>query len=104
MSEMKVTGMTVSLELKRSTYGGTDAENRFVSIHAEVPTGIEGLSLEEALAQSLQVHLTAWESLYSAELAAGRMKSDDYNARLVSVRKRTAKLSSFLTTPEESHE
>lgn len=71
MSSLNITGVTISLELKRSTYGagGAPVEERFISLKAEVPTPAEGVTLEEALERSLAMHVTAWESLHAAELA-----------------------------------
>lgn len=96
MDSMRVTGITVSLELKHTTYGVPDAENRFVSLKAESPDGAAGLTIEDAITKSLEFHLGAWESLYAAELAAGRMKSDEFNARRTKVKARFAKLKTFL--------
>lgn len=93
---MHITGITVSLELKHSTYGGADAENRFVSLRAESPEGQAGLTVDDAVQKSLEFHLGAWESLYAAELAAGRMKSDEFNTRIAKVRTRFAKLKTYL--------
>ena len=101
---MSITSMTVSLELKRSTYGGADAENRYVQLRAEVPTGADGLTPDEALVQSLTLHLKVWESLYGAEVAAGKIKTDEFNLKLERLRKRIAKLAAFLTTEEPTHE
>lgn len=96
MTTMKITGMTVSLELKRSTYGQESAEDKFVALKADVPTPSEGLTLEEALEQSLTMHLTAWKSIYSSELAAKKISQDDFNARMASMTTRTNKILTYL--------
>lgn len=104
MSALKITGLTVSLDLKRSTYGtgGAPVEERFVSLRADVPTPADGVTLDEALLRSLQMHLTAWESIYAAELAAKNISQDEFTARRESLHKRTAKLTTFLK--ENTHE
>ena len=102
-SALKITGLTVSLELKRSTYGtgGAPAEERFVSLHADVPTPADGVELEEALEQSLLMHLTTWESIYAAELAAKLISQEEFTSRREALRRRTTKLTTFLK--ETSH-
>jgi hypothetical protein len=104
MSALKITGLTVSLDLKRSTYGtgGAPVEERFVSLRADVPTPADGVSLDEALVRSMQMHLTAWESVYAAELAAKNMTQAEFTERRESLHKRTAKLITFLK--ENTHE
>ena len=57
---------------------------------------------DEALLRSLQMHLTAWESIYAAELAAKNISQDEFTARRESLHKRTAKLTTFLK--ENTHE
>ena len=97
---LNITGLTVTLELKRSTYGADGpVSDRFVSLKAEVPTPADGVSLEDALARSLEMHLTAWESLYAAELAAGSITQDVFNEKRGRLRKRTAKLIAFMKEP-----
>ena len=101
MNSMNITGITVSLEIKRSTYGGNDVENRYISIRAEVPEGLDGINVTQALEKSLELQLKAWEAIYGAELAAGKMKSDDFDVRLQRIRTRTSKVTSYLTTTED---
>ena len=104
MSALKITGLTVSLELKRSTYGagGAPIEERFVSRRADVPTPADGVTIDEALVQSLQMHLAAWERVYAAELAAKLISQDEFTSRRENLRKRTAKLTAFMK--ENAHE
>ena len=58
---MLITGMTVSLEFKQSTYGGEAAENLYINLQARVPDDEPGVTMEEALEQSLDLHLTAYD-------------------------------------------
>ena len=100
MEKLSVTSITVSLETKQSTYGGNTAENHFLSFKAEVPTGTEGVTLDEALLASLELHLKAFESIRGAELAKGQLTKDAFDATLPKVRNRFNKIKAFLTTPD----
>lgn len=93
--KMSVVSVTVSFETKQSTYSGATAENRFVSFKAEVPTGIDGISLNEAIIQSLDLHLAAAESLMSAELAVGHLKVAAFEERLTKLKTRTTKIKAY---------
>lgn len=96
MSDLKITGITVSVELKRSTYGGAEAENRFASMRAEIPVGAAGLDANQALSESLDLHFKTWESLLAAEVTMGGMDSPTFTARLERARRRLDKLKAFL--------
>ena len=103
MTKLKVTGVTISLEIKQSTYGGQEAVNRFVSFKTEIPAGTEGLDMNEACLESLQLHLAVWESLHAAELAEGKTNKSEFVERLKTVqerldilKKRTDKITTFL--------
>lgn len=100
MDKLSVVSISVSLETKQSTYGGNQAENQFVSFRAEVPTGTEGITLDEALVASLDLHLKAFESLRGAELAKGLLPKERFDAILPKVRNRIEKIKHFLTTPD----
>lgn len=97
---LSIVSVTVSLETKQSTYGGNQAENRFISFKAEVPAGTEGITMDEALMASLDLHLKTFESLRGAELATGQLTKDSFNTTLTKVRSRYEKIKQFLTTPD----
>lgn len=104
MSKLSVVSITVSLETKQSTYGGNTAENHFISFKAEVPTGTEGVTLDEALLSSLDMHLKAFESLRGAELSKGQLTKEGFDATLPKVRRRFEKVKAFLTTTPDTKE
>ena len=93
---MLITGMTVSLEFKQSTYGGEAAENLYINLQARVPDDEPGVTMEEALEQSLDLHLTAYESLLSSRLAAKAIRADIFNQKIASLRTRFSKLKTLL--------
>lgn len=81
MSELLITGITVSLDIKTSDFG-TGSSN-FVSFKAETTrrendTLVEGVSLEEALRVSLDMHLKAYESIISARVGGSAMSGDEF--------------------------
>ena len=93
---MSVVSMTVSLEFKNSTYGQPTAENHFINLQAKVPEGSPGITTEDALMQSLELHLTAYESLLSAELMGDHINAETFNNRMTRIRKRFAKIQTYL--------
>ena len=100
---MAIVGLTVSLEFKKSTYDGKDVQNHFINLQAHIPEGNPGISLEEALEQSLDMHLTAYESLLGTELAASEIKSDVFDKRITSLRNRFAKIKDFTKKEDASN-
>lgn len=93
---MNIVSITVSMEFKHSTYGVDVAENRFVSFHAEVPEGDPSVTPEEALLDSLNLHLQAYKSLLSADLMGGQIKSDVYNAKMERITARMERIRAYL--------
>ena len=82
-NRLGITGITVSVDLKRSTYGvDRPVEGRFVSLRAELPEGAAQLTLDEAVEESLALHLAVWRSLYAAELASGGITRERYDFRM----------------------
>lgn len=95
-NDLRITSITASIELKKSTYGGAEADNRFLSLKAEVPTDSPGLDLDAAFLAALDMHYKAWEAVMAAETTMGSMNSETYNARIQRATRRLAKFKTFL--------
>lgn len=93
---MKIVGITVSMEFKHSTYGVDAAQDHFISFRAEIPEGDPAITPEEALLDSLDLHLQAYKSLLSAELMGGQVKSDVYNAKMERITARMERIRAYL--------
>lgn len=93
---MNIVGITVSMDFKHSTYGGNDAQDHFVSFRAETPEDDPGVTPEDALLTSLDLHLQAYKSLLSAELMGGQIKSEVYNAKMERITARMQRIRAFL--------
>ena len=93
---MNIVGITVSMEFKHSTYGTDSAQDHFVSFRAEIPEGDPTITPEEALLDSLNLHLPAYKSLLSAELMGGQIKSDVYNAKMERITARMERIRAYL--------
>lgn len=76
-NKLPITSVTCALEVKNQEYG--KGASRFISLRAEAPAGTEGLSLEEAIDQSLDMHLQAWQSVLGAQVGSSEMKTGEYS-------------------------
>ena len=96
VNELRITSITASIELKKSTYGGAEADNRFLSMKAEAPTPEVGLDLDAAFLATLDLQFKAWESVMAAEVTMGTMSSETYSTRIQRATRRLAKFKTFL--------
>ena len=102
---LKVTGMTLSLDLKDLTYGS--GSSRFCNMKAEAPEGSEGVDLsdiDELVDQSLDMHLAMWESLSIAKYAAGEVTGADTVAAITKAKNRVKKMREHLKLLSNSQE
>lgn len=76
-SPFKVVGVTVSLEVTEGSYG--NGSKRFASFRAETPAESPA-TVDEALVASLDLHLAAWESVYSSLVSSDRIPIANFNA------------------------
>jgi len=87
VKELPITALVVSLEISDKVYG--TGSTHFVSIRAESDDSTEPLGIEDALNQSLDMHLRCFESALSAKLSSGTISAADYEA---GIRKYVARL------------
>lgn len=99
MKELPITAVVVSLEISDKVYG--TGNTHFVSLRAEANDGDEQtLSLDEAMSQSLDMHLRCFESALSAKLSAGTITGADYETGIRRFVTRIAKVRRYLATGE----
>lgn len=97
MSNMTVTGITVSLKVGDMNYG--QGSERFVSLRSETPEGASGVELSD-YNQILETVMTlcgeAHRSIHASRFAEGVINASEYKAILTSQQSRTAKVLNFL--------
>lgn len=91
---LPITSFTVSLEVSNSEYG--TGQKNFVSFRAEASGPEEGVSMDDALEQSLDMHLKAWDSILQARHAAMVLTGKEFTDMTTKARDRIAKTRKFL--------
>ncbi len=105
MSELAITSVTVSLEIKDQNYGNGSA--RFVTLTAKTPEAGDGIPLadiDNVLMQTLDMHLTAYKSLATSRFAAGVINAEELNKCLTIMPRRLEKVRDFLTNLSKAPE
>lgn len=91
---LPITSFTVSLEIADSVYG--NGQKNFASFRAEAPSADGGVSLDEALDQSLDLHLKAWVSVLQARHMSKKMTAQEFADAVVRAGVRIEKARSIL--------
>jgi hypothetical protein len=91
---LPITAFTVSLEVANGDYG--TGQKNFVSFRAEAKGPEEGVTIDEALEQSLDMHLRAWESVLQARHAEQVLSGKDFSDMTSKARVRIEKTRQFL--------
>lgn len=92
-SPFKVVSVTVSLEVAENSFG--NGSKRFTSLRAETPAEAPA-TLNEALLTSLDLHLAAFESVYSSLVSSDRIPIENFNAIHSQFKRRISKLRTAL--------
>lgn len=67
MAKMPITSITVGLDVRDMEYGA--GNGRFIHLKADTPQGTEGLSMEDAFDQSMDMLAEAWKTVIAARFA-----------------------------------
>jgi len=105
MSELAITSVTVSLEIKDQNFGNGSA--RFVTLTAKTPEAENGIPLadiDNVLMQTLDMHLAAYKSLATSRFAAGVIDSAALNKCLTAMPRRLEKVRDFLASLSKAPE
>lgn len=99
----KLVGVTVSLEVSDAVYG--NGAKRFAAFKAETPAESPA-TLDEALQESLNLHLAAFESVFAAIVSSNGMPVEDYNKARANFKARRSKIAEIfakhlIESPEE---
>lgn len=75
MNKLPITSITVGLDIRDMEYGS--GQGRFVHLKADAPSGSEGIPIEDAFDQSLDMFVEAWKGSIATRYAGGVGKGED---------------------------
>ena len=78
MSELGITGITVSVEIADKSYGA--GQTSFMAISSKLPEGTPGLpwDTDAVIGDGMDKYFAAWQTLLQAALASGQLTQAEY--------------------------
>lgn len=98
-NQLPITSITIGLDVRDMEYGS--GSGRFLHMKADAPEGTEGLTYEQAMEQSLQMHLEAWKSVIMARYASGKGTAEEAAVRIEKFRKKLDRVIKFVKDSEQ---
>lgn len=94
---MKITSVTVSLKVNDTDYGR--GSERFISLRADTPEGVDGTDLQnfdDILDRILTLNLQVWEGVQGSRFTGGVIKAEEVKNLVLRGRRRTDQVLKFL--------
>jgi hypothetical protein len=102
VKQLPIVAVVVSVEVSDKVYG--TGNTHFVSLRAEgdrsADSEAETMGLDDAMVQSLDMHLRCWESALGAKLASGCISAVEYDRVVRKFMSRISRVKRYLLDDE----
>jgi hypothetical protein len=94
MAKLPITSVTLGLDVRDMEYGS--GNGRFIHLRSDVPTGMQGLELDEAFDQSLDMLTEAWKTIIAARYVDRSIDSETTSKAMKMTMNRLNKIRTFI--------
>jgi hypothetical protein len=98
MSDLRITGMTVSCDFGDKSYG--NGNGRLFSVSAKVPDGSTGTPIADSdglMADGIEMYFTAWQTALQTRYATGEIDAQQFKQQTVQFLVRLTKIRALYT-------
>jgi hypothetical protein len=94
MSKLPITSITIGLDVRDMEYGS--GAGRFIHLRSDTPQGSEGIPVEDAFDQSMDMLMEAWKLVIAARYTDKSADSDTTTKALKSTSTRIEKIRTYI--------